>query len=140
MISDLRQMAQSVRSGAQREEGELLVALRRQAGQLKKFFGIDIDIVAEQTFHVSDRLAAEVFQIVNEGMSNIRKHTTARGGRVVLTCDAHHLHISIENESGVPAAVFTPVSINERALALGGSVLVGQGASHATVVQIEIPV
>lgn len=140
VIGDLRQMAQSVRSGAQREEGELLVALRRQAGQLKKFFGIDIEIAAEKGFRVSDRLAAEVFQIVNEGMSNIRKHTTARGGRVVLACDARHLHISIENDSATPAVAFTPVSISERALALGGTVLVGQGGNHATVVQIEIPV
>lgn len=144
VIGDLRHMAQSVRSGAQREEMELVVALRRQAEQLKKFFGLDVEIVADQSFHVSDRLAAEVFQIVNEGMSNMRKHTTARGGRVVLTRDTHVLTISIENErtlaDAAVAVEFMPVSITERAQALGGTVQVGRAASGMTMVRIDIPV
>ena len=144
VIADLRHMAQSVKSGVQREELELVFALRRQAEQLKKFFGLDVEIVADQAFHVSDRLAAEVFQIVNEGMSNMRKHTTARGGRVVLARDAHMLTISIENEraAGVAAqaADFMPVSITERTQALGGTVQVGHGANGATLVRVDIPV
>ena len=106
--------------------------------------GLDVEIVADQAFHVSDRLAAEVFQIVNEGMSNMRKHTTARGGRVVLARDAHMLTISIENEraAGVAAqaADFMPVSITERTQALGGTVQVGHGANGATLVRVDIPV
>ncbi|MGK5080375.1 sensor histidine kinase [Janthinobacterium sp. HLX7-2] len=141
VIGDLRQMAQTVRAGAQHEEVELLVALRRQAEQLKKFFGIDIEIVAARGFDVSDRLAAEVLQIVNEGMSNIRKHTTARDGRVVLACGAHYLSISIENASDASGSgEFIPASITERASALGGSVQVEQAAGGATAVRIEIPV
>lgn len=144
VIADLRHMAQSVKSGVQREELELVVALRRQAEQLKKFFGIDVEIVAAQAFHVSDRLAAEVFQIVNEGMSNMRKHTTARSGRVVLARDTHVLTISIENERAAGAAVqasdFIPVSITERTQALGGTVQVGHGANGATLVRVDIPV
>ena len=141
VIGDLRQMAQTVRGGVQQEQMALLVALRRQAEQLKKFFGITIEIASDSAFDLSDRLAAEVFQIVNEGMSNIRKHTTARDGRVTLACDAHVLSISIENagdESCYPE--FMPASIAERAVALGGSVRVGQAAGGATAVRIDIPV
>ncbi|MCC7600352.1 histidine kinase [Janthinobacterium sp. FW305-129] len=144
VIADLRQMAQTVRGGKERyDEPELLAALRRQAQQLKKFFGIDIEIVSDRTFLLSDRLAAEVFQIVNEGMSNIRRHTTAREGCVRLACGTHAVSISIENaaESGAPGRVpFMPASIAERAQALGGTVQVGQAAGGATAVRIEIPV
>ncbi len=141
VIVDLRQVAQSVRKSAQVGEPELLVALRRQAAQMKKFFGVDIDIVADSSFAVSDRLAAEVFQIVNEGMSNIRKHTMARSGRVALRCDASSLSISIENERGGTAgADFLPASIAERTLALGGNLRVAPLADNITAVQIDIPV
>ncbi|KAB8065842.1 histidine kinase [Janthinobacterium violaceinigrum] len=143
VIGDLRQMARTVRGGQQHDEPELLVALRRQAEQLKKFFGIDIEIVSERAFVLSDRLAAEVFQIVNEGMSNIRRHTTAREGCVRLACDTHAVSISIENAAEAEApqrAPFMPASIAERAQALGGTVQVGQAAGGATAVRIEIPV
>ncbi|MDZ5635147.1 MULTISPECIES: sensor histidine kinase [unclassified Janthinobacterium] len=144
VIGDLRQMAQTVRGGQERhDEPELLAALRRQAQQLKKFFGIDIEIVSERAFVLSDRLAAEVFQIVNEGMSNIRRHTTAREGCVRLACGTHAVSISIENTAESEAsrrAPFMPASIAERALALGGTVQVGQAAGGATAVRIEIPV
>lgn len=141
VIGDLRQVAQTVRKSAQVNEPELLVALRRQAAQMKKFFGVDIDIVADSNFAVSDRLAAEVFQIVNEGMSNIRKHTLARSGRVVLRCDARSLSISIENEcTGTAGAEFLPASLAERTLALGGVLRVATPADSVTAVQIDIPV
>ena len=141
VIGDLRQVAQTVRKSAQVNEPELLVALRRQAAQMKKFFGVDIDIVADSNFAVSDRLAAEVFQIVNEGMSNIRKHTLARSGRVVLRCDARSLSISIENEcTGNAGAEFLPASLAERTLALGGVLRVATPADRVTAVQIDIPV
>lgn len=145
VIGDLRQMAKKVRGGSpeQHDEPELLVALRRQAEQLKKFFGIDIEIVSDRAFALSDRLAAEVFQIVNEGMSNIRRHTTAREGCVRLACGTHAVSISIENTAEAAAsgaATFIPASIAERALALGGTVQVGQAAGGATAVRVEIPV
>ena len=145
VIGDLRQMAQTVRGGGPEghDEPELLVALRRQAEQLKKFFGIDIEIISDRAFALSDRLAAEVFQIVNEGMSNIRRHTTAREGCVRLACNTHAVSISIENAAGAEAPghpAFVPASIAERAQALGGTVQVGQAASGATAVRIEIPV
>ena len=89
---------------------------------------------------LSDRLAAEVFQIVNEGMSNIRKHTTARSGRITLASRDRLLTIVMENERQPGTASFTPVSITERAMALGGKVEVGSSAAGVTTVWVAIPV
>lgn len=140
VIGDLRQMAQSLRTGAAPEEAELLLALRRQAAQIQKFFGIEIEIAVDGVLALSDRLAAEVFQIVNEGMSNIRKHTTARSGRITLASRDRLLTIVMENERQPGTASFTPVSITERVMALGGKVEVGSSAAGVTTVSVAIPV
>jgi signal transduction histidine kinase len=141
VIADMRAFAKTVREGAARQETELLVALRRQAGQVKEFYGITIAITAAEGFSISDRLAAEVFQIVNEGMSNIRKHTRARSGLIDLSNVDDQLRIRIENETPEgPPAPFLPGSIAERTAALGGTIEIGRTAQGATAVHIAIPV
>lgn len=141
VITDMRTFAKTVREGAARQETELLVALRRQANQVKEFYGLAIAIDAAEGLHVSDRLAAEVFQIVNEGMSNIRKHTRARNGRIDLSNVDDQLRIRIENETPEgPPAPFLPGSIAERTAALGGTITIDRTAHGATAVNITIPV
>lgn len=140
VIGDMRSFARTVRSGAGHTESELLVALRRQSAQVQQFYGIAIAIEADAGLAVSDRLAAEVFQIVNEGMSNIRKHTRARSGRVVLGNADGQLRIRIENDhpDGAPEP-FLPASLAERTVALGGAIEIDRTA-RCTAVRIAIPV
>ncbi|MYM75080.1 histidine kinase [Duganella sp. FT134W] len=141
VISDMRQFARNVRQGAARQDAELLIALRRQASQVREFYDIDITIQAPPDLTISDRLAAEVFQIINEGMSNIRKHTRARTGLIDLSNVDGQLRIRIENELPEgPVAPFLPGSIAERTAALGGSIAVDCSAHGATAVTITIPV
>nr|WP_251374015.1 histidine kinase [Janthinobacterium sp. JC611] len=141
VIADLRSYARTFKNGQVQSEPELLVALRRQATQIREFYGIDIALHIEGDLHINDRLAAEVFQIVNEGMSNIRKHTSARHGAVKLTCVQGALHISIDNEcAATHVPDFLPDSLAERAAALGGTARVTHGMLGNTSVQIEIPI
>ncbi|QJD89650.1 histidine kinase [Duganella dendranthematis] len=141
VITDMRTFAKTVREGAARQEHELLVALRRQARQVQEFYGLAIAVDAADGLRVSDRLAAEVFQIVNEGMSNIRKHTRARSGRIYLSTVDDQLRIRIENETPEgPPAPFLPGSIAERTAALGGTITIDRAAPGATAVNITIPV
>jgi signal transduction histidine kinase len=141
VIRDLRNYAKSLRGGLEMKEPELLIALRRQAAQVRQFYDVHINIETKGELHMSDRLAAEVFQIVNEGMSNICKHTTARHGHIELACVAGQLTVRIENEcAGPPVLDFTPSSIAERAAALGGVARVQRGRHNNTAVQIVIPV
>jgi signal transduction histidine kinase len=141
VIGDLRRYAKSFRGGDTPREPELLLALRRQANQVKEFYGIDISVQSQGQLAVNDRLAAEVFQIVNEGMSNIRKHTEARHGAVTLECVRGTLRVRIENDCAAAGpAEFLPQSIAERAYALGGSMRVKAGAECRTLVEVLIPV
>jgi len=141
VIRDLRNYARSLRGGLEMKEPELLIALRRQASQVRQFYDVHIAVDTQGDLHMSDRLAAEVFQIVNEGMSNICKHTTARQGFIELGVAAGKLNVRIENEcNGHPVLDFIPNSIAERAAALGGEARVQRGRHNNTAVQIVIPV
>ncbi|WP_295993864.1 histidine kinase [Rugamonas sp.] len=140
VIGDMRNFARKVRRDALPSEPELLVALRRQAEQAHEFYGIALSVEGDPALAISDRLAAEVFQIVNEGMSNIRKHTRARAGRIHLARADDMLHIQIENDNPDHAAAdFLPASIVERATALGGTVRIDANADGATTVRVAIP-
>jgi signal transduction histidine kinase len=139
VIGDMRNFARNVRKDNGTGEPELMTALRRQARQIREFYGLEIELRTTPDVVISDRLAAEVFQIVNEGMSNIRKHTRARVGAVTLSTVDSCLQIDIDNENteGPPGA-FLPGSIAERAAALGGVVDITHPGG-GTRVRVSIP-
>lgn len=124
VIGDMREFAQRFRHGRQ-EEPELLIALRRQLGQVRAFYDVNVTLDGKDAPTIPDRMAAEVFQIVTEGVSNICKHTRARQASVRLMDDQGLLVIEIcnpdEQDSALP---FTPRSIGGRVAALGGTLAV----------------
>jgi len=139
VIGDLRRYAGAVRNGLDRSEQAVLMVLRQQAAQVRDFYGIDIAICVEGELNVNDRMAAEILQIVREGLNNICKHTLAHCGAVRLACADGLLRVVIENEAeGSHAIEFLPRSICERASALGGNASVRRGAG-AISVHVEIP-
>jgi signal transduction histidine kinase len=141
VITDLRQYAGRFHSGVHQGESVFLASLHRQAEQVRKFYGIDITVSIDGDFTVSDRLAAEVYHVISEGLSNIRKHTSARRGAIRVRCVEGWLSIQIENEGeDVQPADFTPRSIANRAAALGGRAKVLRAIGGRTAVHIEIPV
>jgi signal transduction histidine kinase len=82
-------------------------------------------------------LAAEVFHIVAEGLSNIRRHTRATTASISLAQENSYRGIQIRNDGveGETFMPFTPRSITERTVALGGEVRIErQGHTHAAVI------
>lgn len=140
VIGDLRRYAGTVRNGLDKTEQAVLMVLREQAAQVRAFYGIDIAVCVEGELNVNDRMAAEVLQIVREGLNNICKHTLAHCGAVKLECADGLLKVQIENEAdGTQSIEFLPRSISERASALGGNARVQRGAGGSTSVHVEIP-
>jgi len=140
VIGDMRDFAQRFRSGRQ-EEPELLIALRRQLRQVQTFYGVDVMLEVDAESAINDRMAAEVFQIVTEGISNICKHTRARSAGVLVMQDGGQLAIDIFNPAGEPGTApqpFRPRSIAERAAALGGTLEV-EADRKQTLLRIRIP-
>ena len=141
VIGDMRDFAQRFRSGRQ-EEPELLIALRRQLRQVETFYGLDVMLEMHADSAINDRMAAEVFQIVTEGISNICKHTRARTAGVVVEQLDGELAIDVFNpvgeHDGAPAP-FVPRSIAERVQALGGALNV-EADNRQTLLRIRIPI
>ncbi|MCZ7572248.1 MAG: histidine kinase [Ardenticatenaceae bacterium] len=139
-IADLRGYVRGLKA---RDGGEdsLLPAVRRFARKFAEATRIDVDVEAKGDLRVNDRLAAEAFQIVAEGLSNVRRHTGASRVTVGLLRQNGHLILRIENEGSgesVPAP-FTPRSITERAAALGGRAHVERRADGGSAVVVNIP-
>ncbi|GGX97623.1 histidine kinase [Massilia dura] len=139
VIGDMRQFAHRFRNGRQ-EEPELLIALRRHAGKVRSFFDVDVTLEARHAPVISDRMAAEVFQVVSEGLSNICKHTHARSAHVRMGLDDGQLAIDIANpvDGGAPCAAFLPLSIAERVAALGGQLAV-EPSAYQTLLRVRLP-
>jgi len=136
----LRSCMDGLKESGERKAG-LVPLVQRYATQFAQTTGIVVDVKAEASLRVNDRLAAEVFQMVAEGLSNVRRHTRSTWASIGLQCCDGQFSLLIEND-GVPASAsqpFTPRSLMERAAALGGGGRVEWTARGSTVVTIEIP-
>ena len=139
-LTQLRRLVQGLKRGGERV-GSLVPAIRRFGRKFTAATGIQVQLEVTGEPHVDEHLAAEVFSIVTEGLSNIRRHTLATTASITLVQEKGQLSIQIRNDGmeGEAFVPFTPRSITERTTALGGEVRVErQGHSHAAVIA-EIP-
>jgi signal transduction histidine kinase len=140
-IADLRRYSMTLKDANVEREDSLLAALRRFALRFTEVTGLPVEIDCTDHLRISDRLAAETFHMVTEGLSNVRRHTRAARARVHLSRYDGSLRLAIENDrlDEAPPTPFTPRSISERVAALGGKILVETSGSERTVVHVEIP-
>jgi signal transduction histidine kinase len=138
-IIDLRAFVGGLHTGSERA-GSLLPGVRRFAERFSAATGIRVLVAADGDLRLNDRLSAEVFQMVAEGLSNVRRHTPTEEATVVLQRQGDRLRVCIENPVGQegPPPPFTPRSLTERAQTLGGQAHIEQPGDRTSVV-IEIP-
>jgi signal transduction histidine kinase len=138
-IADWRAYIGGLKDGRPQEE-VLVPAVRRFAARFSKATGIEVTFRAPDSVRLNDRLAAEVFYMVTEGLSNIRRHTGAHRAQAEIRCENGHLVVKLENENpDKRASSFRPRSLSDRAEALGGSLNVRSESDNRTVVEITIP-
>jgi len=103
--------------------------------------GIRVDLSAGELGGVGDRVAVEVFQIVSEALSNVRRHTDATRAEVDVCVRDSSLRVSVRNDGAAmrDARPFSPRSLSDRAAALGGAIEVLRPDARTTAIQIEIP-
>ena len=140
-IAEIRGFVRNLRGGSDEQVGSILVtALRQQAAKYREFYGIAITVDADDGLEVNDRLGAEVFQIIIEALSNIRRHTDSKEACVRIAPTPEVLRVEIENKprGSSPAADFVPRSITERTASLGGRAAIERTA-EVTKISVEIP-
>ncbi len=119
----------------------LISSVQRHATKFGELYDIEVAVKAPSAMNINDRLAAEVFQIVQEGLSNIKRHTASSTAVISMTSLNGDMILDIENESFSSEAgkTFTPRSITDRAVALGGRVSVTANDDGRTIVSVVIP-
>lgn len=149
-LAELRRFIWGLRAGEERAD-VLLPAIERYAERFSLVTGIKVDVEAVGKVKVNDRLAAEVFQIVAEGLSNVRRHAFCRDARVEISCKNSALLLQIKNsrpranpeqergDGHESVKTFRPHSIAERAALLGGETQVFVDEKDYTVVSVGIP-
>jgi signal transduction histidine kinase len=141
-IRDLRQYVSTLRDEAAMPGEFLVTAVKNQSERLGRFYGIQVDVTSDISPRLQGRLAAEAYQIIAEGLSNVLRHTAAKSAFVTILCENSHLLLKIGNdaepgENGTKK--FMPRSINERVQMLGGRAFVEQRPGGQTVVHVTIP-
>jgi signal transduction histidine kinase len=129
-------------NGKDVNETTLLESVRSFARKFSSASGIPVDVRNGQEMKIGDRLAEEVFQMIVEGLSNIRKHTQANRAVIRIGCDQKRLALRIEDEGPGEETHrgFIPRSIMTRVTALGGQVQVLPSKRGGTAISIKIPV
>jgi signal transduction histidine kinase len=152
-LAELRRFVWGLKASEERTD-ILLPAIERYAERFSRVTGINVDVEAHGKVKVNDRLAAELFQIVAEGLSNVRRHAFCRDARVEISCKETSLLLQIKNsrpraggnsdgeraDGNEPLSrSFRPHSIAERAASLGGDTQVYVDEKDYTVVSVGIP-
>ncbi len=119
----------------------LVSSVQRHARKFGELYDIEVQVKAPSALNINDRLAAEVFQIVQEGLSNIKRHTASSTATISMMSRNGYMILDIENEcsSFENSKNFTPRSITDRAVALGGRVSVTVNDDGRTIVSVIIP-
>lgn len=141
VIGDLRSYVRNLEQHHVAPSNVLFASLRERARRYAEDIGLRVELDLPEQLQLSDRLAAEIVQLVNEGLSNVNKHTNAGECRIRLSRQHHVLCLDISNPSpadGVASKSFVPRSISARAAALGGTADVRNDAD-GTSVQVCIP-
>ena len=77
----------------------LVPAIRRFAAKFTAATGIIVDVKATEEIGIKDRLAAEIFQMVTEGFSNIRRHTHSPRAEAELDYGKDFFVLNIEKHN-----------------------------------------
>jgi len=139
-IEELRHYIRGLKK-SERHDTMLVPAVKRFATKFSTATGIVVEVKAPDDISVKDRFAAEIFQMITEGFSNIRRHTHSVRAEAELGYrdGLFNLRIKNENPNGSRPPKFHPISLAERAAALGGRLSVAVDTENKTVVEIEIP-
>jgi signal transduction histidine kinase len=138
-IETLRGYVKDLRAERGGEQVGLEASVRRFCRRFSEATGIRVD-VAMAGAQGAGPVAPEVFQMVAEALSNVRRHTSATRAEVQVEVAAGQLRVVVANDGAAPeAAPFFPRSLGERAAALGGSVTVHHPAPGTTAVRVDVP-
>jgi signal transduction histidine kinase len=142
-LQTLRDVISGLRRGndpAQADNAPL-AALQRQAQRFEALYGLKVNIFAPDAPRLRGAAAKAVLHMVNEALTNVRRHTSATGVTVLLDVNASDILIRLRNDHGRGEALvadFLPRSLTDRAAEFGGTVEVNHQPDFTEIV-ISLP-
>ena len=137
-IDDLRGFVARLQGGEATTKGFTSIA-ESFARKFTEFTGIAVEVETAEGLLINDRLAAELFQMMAEGLSNVRRHSEAKRATLRLSESEGALLLAIENDGSRVPPAFVPRSLADRAKALQGWVEVQAPEAGGTRVLVTIP-
>ena len=148
-LAEMRRYVWGLRANDKRHD-VLLPSIHRYAVRFSAVTGIKVHVEASDRIEVNDRLSAELFQIVAEGLSNVRRHALSDDASIHIGSKEGIVTLEIRNRRPHPIGrngdghrldqrLFTPRSIAERSELLGGKTEVSIDENNYTVVRVSIP-
>ena len=120
-------------------------SLQRQAARFEALYGLKVQIFAPDALRLRGSVAKAVLHMINEGLTNVRRHSAATAVTMMLDVQHDEVTIKLRNDHGTPAdgnpvrlKDFVPRSLSERALEFGGGVSVAI-ETNCTEILITLP-
>jgi signal transduction histidine kinase len=145
-LQTLRDVVSGLRKGQDpMQSTTFMAALRRQVERFEALYGLKVHIFAPDALQLRGSAAKAVLHMVNEALTNVRRHTEATAVTVLLDVGHDNVVVRLRNDHGAagrdPVAgvdAFVPRSLKERALEFGGDVTVSR-ESNFTEIKITLP-
>jgi signal transduction histidine kinase len=141
-LHHLRDVVSGLRSGHDPAQGDTpMDALQRQAARFEALYGLKVQVQVAHALELRASVARAVLHMVNEALTNVRRHTSATEVAIRLDAQEAQVVLSVRNnrcDAGRPAEDFVPLSLAQRAAELGGC-LAATHQTDATEVTITLP-
>jgi signal transduction histidine kinase len=143
-LADARQAVMELRL-AQDEARPLCELLRRFVVDFADRFGLPTDFECEDELQwIGHRSKAELLRIVQEALTNVRRHADASRVRVRVASEDGLISVLVRDngrgfEPGAVEAGFGLSSMRERAALIGGRITVDSRPDDGTRVLVEVP-
>jgi signal transduction histidine kinase len=145
-LGELRELIFELRPASLEEEG-LAATLRKEVDVLRRVHGRDIELRIAGSANCAAEAEGEVLRIAQEALNNALRHAEAerielrmeaRDGRLIVTVADDGIGFDPEDRS-LRARRLGLTSMEERAVALGGTLNVVSRRGEGTTVTLEVP-
>jgi signal transduction histidine kinase/ligand-binding sensor domain-containing protein len=142
IIRSIRELVTQLRPPAL--DGGLCAAIEWMSGKFEQQSGIRCELELEECAAFSGQDAATMaFRVVQESLTNVRRHSGATAVRIVLKADAGLSCLEIIDngagfESGRQQAGYGLLGMQERVTALGGRLAIISAPGQGTIVRVTL--
>ena len=142
-LQTLRDVISGLRRGDDPSQADSapLAALQREAQRFQSLYGLKVHIFAPNAPRLRGSAAKAVLHMVNEALTNARRHTSATAVTVLIDVNQSDVVLRLRNDHGHGETLppgFVPSSLTERATQFGGGVQVNHEPDFTEIV-ITLP-